>query len=303
MKKTLIAFWFLVSVFAFGLPEMYHASETVRVLNILKIPARYEQLVTFHRAIDTVPGSYAPGGWYHRERWGHDTNSLAKLLSSDSSGLSVSQKRVAWAIHILQDSKTKAGVPYESVVEARKILSKEFFKFTTKFTTMRAVGRIAVLSIFDFIYQVALLDVDPITALKRTFTGFVISTGSTIVVNFLVSRLFPYVYSQPGRFLSFLPSGFLGPIIYIVVDITLRAIATGSFREALFSPQTLLNSCIITLFFVPGGQYIVPAAMAFSWILNWIRYSEMKAKYELFNEVLHKEYYERLLSQVEMGVR
>ncbi len=126
---------------------------------------------------------------------------------------------------------------------------------------------------------------------------------TSIVVNFLVSRILPYIYSQPGRFLSFLPLGFLGPIIYIVVDITLRAIATGSFREALFSPQTLLNSCIITLFFVPGGQYIVPAAMALSWIYNWIRDSEMKAKYELFDEVLHKEYYERLLSQAEMSVR
>ena len=126
---------------------------------------------------------------------------------------------------------------------------------------------------------------------------------TSIVVNFLVSRILPYIYSQSGEFPSFLSSGFVGPIIYTAVDITLRVITTGSFREALFSPQALLNASIITLFFVPGGQYIVPAVMAFSWIFTWIRDSEMKAKYELFDEVLHKEYYERLLSQAEMSVK
>jgi len=300
MKKGLMFFWFLVSALAFGLPAMYHVYETTRVLNILRIPAGYEQLGMFHRAIDTVPGSNVPGGWYHRERWGHDIGSLEKLLNYNSLGLSASQKKIAWAIHTLQDSLTKAGVPYESVVEARKILSREFFKLAT----IRALEYAGVLSIFDFIYQIALLDVDTGTALKNTIKKLRITVGTTIGVNFLASRIFPYIYSQSSRFLSFLPSGLLGPIIYMAVDVTLRAITSGSFMEALVSPQTLLNAALVTtLFFVPGGQFIAPVVMVFGGIFNWIRAREIKARYELFNEVFNREYDEHLLIQAEMCVR
>ncbi|KUK24569.1 MAG: hypothetical protein XD58_1445 [Thermotoga sp. 50_1627] len=296
MKKGLIVFCFLVSAIAFGLPAMYHVSETERVLGILRIPAKYEQLWMFHRAIDTVPGSNVPGGFYHRERWGHDTGSLKKLLTDDSFKLSTSQRKITWAIHILQDAKTTAGVSKESVMEARKILSKEFFKSAT----IRAVSYISVLSILDFVYQITLLDVDTKTALKNTITKFGITMGTTIGMNFLFSKIFPYIYSQPGRFLSFLPSGLVGPIAYITVDIITRAVASGSFTKALFSFQTLLSAAyLITSFFVPGGQFIFPAAMALYWIYNWVKAREIKVKWELFDE----KFDEYLLIQAEMSVR
>jgi len=303
MKRVLMVFWFLASVLAFGLPARDHVHETARVLDILRIPAEYGQLEMFHRAIDTVPAYNVPGGWYHREKWGHDVNSLKKLLSYDSHGLSTSQRKIAWAIHMLQDFKTKAGVPYKSVVEARKILSRECFKLTT----IRALEYTAVMSVFDFIYQVALMDVDTGTALKNTIKKLGITTGTAIGVTFLTSRIFPYIYSQSSTFLSFLSSGLVGPIIYMATDVTWRAITSGSFMEALFSPQTLLNAAIITassvLLFVPGGQFIAPAVMVFGGIFSWIRAREIKARYELFNEVFNREYGEYLLLQAEMSVK
>lgn len=301
MKRLLMLLWFLASVLVFGLPAMYHVFEAARVLDIMRIPAGYEQLGAFHRAIDTVPGASVPGGWHHREIWGHDIGSLEKLLSSDSSGLSVSQKKIAWAVHVLQDYTTKAGVPYESVMEARKILSREFFKLAT----IRGLMYAGILGIFDFIYQWAFLDVDARVALRNALKTFGITSGITIGVNFLVSRIFPIIlqYNQSSGFLSFMSSGMIAPVIYIVIDVILRSIETGSLAEALFSPQTLLNAVITALFLVPGGQPIASAIMVFTLVFNWFKASEVRARYELFDEVFNEKYDEYLLAQAEMSVR
>ncbi|HBT26277.1 MAG TPA: hypothetical protein DEA58_06275 [Pseudothermotoga sp.] len=296
MKKVLMVFLFLMPVFALGLPAMYHVYETKRILDIMRIPAKYQQLQMFHRAIDTVPGFNVPGGWYHRERWGHDLGSLKELLNYDNSGLSASQKKIAWAIHVLQDSKTKVGVPHESIVEARKILSKEIFKNAT----ISSLKYISILSIIDFIYQIAFLDVDAWTALKNVVKNMGISISLTTGVDLLVSITLPYIYSQSGRFLSFLPSGLLGPITYMSVDIVLRTIKSGSFTKALFSPETLLNAFVTVLFFVPGGQFIAPIAAAAGMVFSWI-YHKIKIKH--VKEVFNEEYDKHLLIQAEASVR
>ena len=306
VKRFLITSWFTVTVLIFGLPVVHHVYETSRVLDSMGIPAENDQLLAFHRAIDTVPGASIPGGWHHREIWGHDIDSLEKLLSYDDFELSISQRKIAWAVHIIQDSMTKAGVPHESVIEARKILSEEFFKLATIRTTIRALQYAGMLGTLDFIYQLV-QNVDILTALKNTLKTFGITSGITIGMNFLVSRLFSEILlsanTQSNGLMSFLSSGAMAPIIYVAIDVTLRSIETGSFTEALFSSQTLLNAAIVTLFFVPGGQFIAPGVMMFTWVFNWIRARKVKTKYELFNKVFNEEYDKYLLAQAEANVR
>ncbi len=303
MKKFLIIFLFTVTTLIFGLPAMYHVYEIARMLNIMGIPAENDQLLAFNRAIDTVPGSSVPGGWHHREIWGHDIDSLEKLLSYDDSELSISQKKLAWAFHIIQDSTTKAGVPYESVVEARKILSEEFFKLAS----IRALQYAGILGALDFIYQLVFENVDMLTVLKSTLKTFGITSGITVGMNFLISRMFSEIFlsadTQSIGLMSFLFSGAMAPVIYVAIDVTLRSIETGSFTEALFSPQTLLNAAIVTLFFVPGGQFIAPGVMMFTWVFNWVRARKIRAKYELFNRLFNKEYDKYLLAQAKSSVR
>ncbi|WP_041077110.1 hypothetical protein [Thermotoga caldifontis] len=295
MRKTFTIIVFLISKLSFGLSGIEHTYMSRMITDVLKVPAKYEQLFDFHRAIDTVPGCSAPGGWFHREQWGHDVSSLERLLFDNRFDLSPSQKKIAWAVHILEDSNTKMGVSPESVIKARRILAGEYFKLST----LRTIEYTGMLSFFDFIYQVAVLGSNVKTATISTLKKYGLTVGVSISVNFIASKIYPYVYSQSSKFMSFLPSGLLGPLVYLTVDIALRSIASGSFLKALLSPQTLASAFFTALLFVPYGQIIAPVVTAVIWMFDLFKTDSI----QVFNDTFDKKYNEYLLKQAEMSVR
>ncbi|HCZ06864.1 MAG TPA: hypothetical protein DHV12_07030 [Thermotogae bacterium] len=298
MKKVcMIIICFLASVLVFGLAGQAHAFMQYKVLTSLNIPAQYEQLLRYNRLIDTVPGHDTPGGWYHRMRGGHDPSDLKKFVKDKSINLSPTQKKIAWAIHVLQDSGTKEGVLEHSVVYARKILSKEFFKLSF----FRSLKYITVMVFLDFVYQITFSNFEIKETLISSLKKYALNIGATTGAVFLVSKIYPYIYSQSSKLLLF-SSGLIGAIMYIAADVTVRSIKSESLLESFFSPQTLFNLAFTALFFVPGGQYVSLAIAVFMGALGMLE-NNKEQRTQFFSETFSRKYEEYLFKQAEMSVK
>lgn len=190
--------------------------------------------------------------------------------------LTIKQKKLIWADHIIQDAKTSAGVSKESLIAARRIIFTEYVKSILIYTF--------VFGAIDFVNQIT-SGIGAGSALINTF--FKYGLPSSLLM--LVGRVLPY-----RLILSFAR---YSPLIFLVTDLTFRTLQSGSFVDSLFSWDTALDAGLTFAIFVAPPYVSIPAVAVLG-IFNITKYFINENRYKSFYKTLGDE----LLKRAEMAI-
>jgi|GEM_PF-7000528 len=290
----------LLSVSGFSMSNALHTSTSREILKMMfgKAPST-KSLMNLHRFMDVAPGRSYVGGAYHRYLWGHDAKGMNLTVSK--SDLPARKAWTSTSIHVLQDSKTPAGVPKSGFYLARKTMLRYYMKAMIK--PLLKYG--LFYGMFEMAYRIM-----EGQSWKEAGIGSAVTTsiylGSSAGISYLAFRFVPAsIVKSPVTFALF--SRITCSVPFFIADLAYRWWETKSFKKALLSPQTAIIGSLVTLsIFYPTatlvGVTVYAAVYATYVLIDYLHKRFVSRKYEAFESALFDALQRNARKVVEAGM-